>query len=52
MDTAIEALWSNGYEACSTEALCKKRDLAQDSLYNAFGSEHDQAMLTSDDCPL
>jgi len=48
IDSAMAAFWANGYEACSTEALCKETGLGRGSLYNAFGSKHElyeQALL-------
>ncbi|GIO29449.1 MULTISPECIES: TetR/AcrR family transcriptional regulator [Paenibacillus] len=41
IDAAVEVFWDNGYEACSTEALCSKTGLGRGSLYNAFGSKHE-----------
>ncbi|MBB6670433.1 TetR/AcrR family transcriptional regulator [Cohnella nanjingensis] len=41
IDAAMEAFWANGYEACSTEDLCKRTGLGRGSLYNAFGSKHE-----------
>ncbi|WP_339320977.1 TetR/AcrR family transcriptional regulator [Paenibacillus sp. FSL W8-0194] len=41
IDAAMEVFWDNGYEACSTEALCNKTGLGRGSLYNAFGSKHE-----------
>lgn len=40
IDAAMELFWTNGYEACSTEDLCKQMGLGRGSLYNAFGSKH------------
>lgn len=48
IDSAMELFWANGYEACSTEDLCKQTGLGRGSLYNAFGSKHElyeQALL-------
>lgn len=41
IDAAMEVFWDNGYESCSTEALCNKTGLGRGSLYNAFGSKHE-----------
>jgi TetR/AcrR family transcriptional repressor of nem operon len=41
IDAAMDAFWANGYEACSTEELCKRTGLGRGSLYNAFGSKHE-----------
>lgn len=41
IDAAMEVFWSNGYEACSTDDLCKQTGLGRGSLYNAFGSKHE-----------
>ncbi|MEK8129227.1 TetR/AcrR family transcriptional regulator [Paenibacillus filicis] len=48
IDAAMELFWTNGYEACSTEDLCKHTGLGRGSLYNAYGSKHElyeQALL-------
>ncbi|GMX60259.1 TetR/AcrR family transcriptional regulator [Paenibacillus elgii] len=48
IDAAMELFWANGYEACSTEDLCKQTGLGRGSLYNAYGSKHElyeQALL-------
>ncbi|MBB6730196.1 TetR/AcrR family transcriptional regulator [Cohnella zeiphila] len=48
IDAAMEVFWKNGYEACSTDDLCKGTGLGRGSLYNAFGSKHElyeQALL-------
>lgn len=36
----MEAFWSKGYEATSTEDLCVCTGLGRGSLYNAYGSKH------------
>lgn len=41
IDAAVEVFWSRGYEACSTDDLCKETGLGRGSLYNAFGSKHE-----------
>ncbi|OZB98276.1 TetR/AcrR family transcriptional regulator [Paenibacillus sp. XY044] len=41
IDAAVEVFWSQGYEACSTDDLCKETGLGRGSLYNAFGSKHE-----------
>ncbi|MBB6633253.1 TetR/AcrR family transcriptional regulator [Cohnella thailandensis] len=41
VDAAVEVFWSRGYEACSTDDLCKETGLGRGSLYNAFGSKHE-----------
>ncbi|WP_145946405.1 TetR/AcrR family transcriptional regulator [Paenibacillus sp. Y412MC10] len=41
IDAAMEVFWSQGYEACSTDDLCKETGLGRGSLYNAFGSKHE-----------
>ncbi|GGD81660.1 TetR/AcrR family transcriptional regulator [Paenibacillus nasutitermitis] len=41
IEAAMEVFWTNGYEACSTEDLCKQTGLGRGSLYNAFGSKHE-----------
>jgi len=40
IDSAMELFWMNGYEACSTEDLCKQTGLGRGSFYNAYGSKH------------
>lgn len=48
IDAAMATFWRNGYEACSTEELCKATGIGRGSLYNAFGSKHElyeQALL-------
>lgn len=41
ISAAMDAFWSKGYEACSTEDLCNTTGLGRGSLYNAFGSKHE-----------
>lgn len=41
VDAAVEVFRTKGYEACSTEELCKQTGLGRGSLYNAFGSKHE-----------
>lgn len=36
---AIDVFWTNGYEASSTQELCKKTNLGRGSLYHAFGNK-------------
>lgn len=31
IDAAMEVFWDNGYEACSTEALCNKAGLGREA---------------------
>ncbi len=40
IDAAMDVFWVKGFEACSTEELCKRTGLGRGSLYNAFGSKH------------
>lgn len=40
IDAAMEVFWEHGFEASSTEELCKQTGLGRGSLYNAFGSKH------------
>ena len=37
---AMYLFWSKGYEACSTDALCKVMDIGKGSFYNTFESKH------------
>ncbi|WP_250574587.1 TetR/AcrR family transcriptional regulator [Nonomuraea sediminis] len=39
IDAAMTLFWEKGYEATSTEDLCKRTGLGRGSLYNAFGSK-------------
>lgn len=41
IDVAMKTFWKKGYEACSTQDLCKDTGLGKGSLYNTFGSKHD-----------
>ncbi|MBT2619114.1 MULTISPECIES: TetR/AcrR family transcriptional regulator [unclassified Bacillus (in: firmicutes)] len=41
IDAAMKTFWKKGYEACSTQDLCKDTGLGKGSLYNTFGSKHD-----------
>ncbi|MGM1035985.1 MAG: TetR/AcrR family transcriptional regulator [Bacillota bacterium] len=41
IDAAMKTFWQKGYEACSTQDLCKDTGLGKGSLYNTFGSKHD-----------
>ncbi|MBK4733005.1 TetR/AcrR family transcriptional regulator [Noviherbaspirillum pedocola] len=41
VDSAVEAFWSNGYEALSTADLASAMGVAKSSLYNAFKSKQD-----------
>lgn len=41
LERAMDAFWSKGYEACSTEDLCSSTGLGRGSLYNTFGSKHE-----------
>lgn len=48
IDAAMEAFWTHGYEATSTQALVECTGLQRGSLYNAFGSKqhlYHQALL-------
>ena len=40
IEAAMDVFWVKGFEACSTEELCKSTGLGRGSLYNAFGSKH------------
>lgn len=41
VEAAMKTFWQNGYEACSTQALCEITGLGKGSLYNTFGSKHE-----------
>ena len=41
VETAKEALWSDGFEASSVKALSERLGITRSSFYNAFGSRED-----------
>ncbi|MEU9110259.1 TetR/AcrR family transcriptional regulator [Streptomyces sp. NPDC048483] len=41
VDAAMDAFWSAGYEATSTQDLCEATGLGRSSIYNTFKSKHD-----------
>lgn len=41
IEDAMKVFWEKGYEASSTDDLCKATGLGRSSLYNAFGNKHD-----------
>ncbi|MEV4922492.1 TetR/AcrR family transcriptional regulator [Streptomyces roseoverticillatus] len=41
VDAALEAFWTAGYEATSTQDLCEVTGLGRSSIYNTFKSKHD-----------
>ena len=38
IETAMEAFWRAGYQACSVRALSERLGITRSSFYNAFGS--------------
>jgi len=44
LDAAMEAFWSNGYEATSLADLCACTGLHKGSLYQTFGDKHELFM--------
>jgi len=41
IETAMNEIWENGYEACSVKALSEKLGITRSSFYNAFQSRAD-----------
>ncbi|MEU5048210.1 TetR/AcrR family transcriptional regulator [Streptomyces sp. NPDC021096] len=41
VDAALEAFWTAGYEATSTQDLCEATGLGRSSIYNTFHSKRD-----------
>lgn len=44
LDAAMDAFWTNGYEATSLADLCKATGLHKGSLYQSFGDKHELFM--------
>jgi TetR/AcrR family transcriptional repressor of nem operon len=38
VETCMQEIWRNGYEACSVKAISEKLGITRSSFYNAFGS--------------
>ncbi|MHA7959627.1 TetR/AcrR family transcriptional regulator [Streptomyces sp. L500] len=46
VDAALEAFWTAGYEATSTQDLCEATGLGRSSIYNTFHSKRDLFLRT------